>query len=165
MYQRPSDSELLGLLCIEQVGEAFTDQYGRYRQVSFKAKQGNCKDEVTFINIEDASAPMTLTIKVWPTAAPVYDGYTVFNLDVMPWEDLTIEAGNDFIVITSEIDHHPQGFPWEEPAQVFNCVNVMSTNYGEFQSGYRVWLLNAKGEVCEETIPINRPTWWTGEDM
>jgi len=102
---------------------------------------------------------------VWPDREPETDGYTFIRLDDTPWEPLTVEAGTQFLVIMKEKDNFPNGFAWMEPVHEFACATVVSKNYGEFNTGYQIWLLAAKGEVCTETVPLVRPAWWTGEEM
>jgi len=63
-------------------------------------------------------------------------------------------------VTLSELEYAPNGFGWNEPTHTFGCVNVLSMNFGEYNTGYRAWMLEAKGEVCEETVPLERPDWW-----
>jgi hypothetical protein len=41
---------------------------------------------------------------------------------------------------------------------------VITKNHGEFNTGYRVWMLEAKSAVCEETITLIRTVWWMVED-
>jgi len=61
--------------------------------------------------------------------------------------------------------HFPNGFAWQEPEHEFACVTVMTKNFGDFKTGWRVWMLEAKGEVCEESVPLVRADWWTGDEM
>jgi hypothetical protein len=43
-------------------------------------------------------------------------------------------------------------------------MTVLNKNYGDFNTAWRIWMLEAKPEVCTEEITLTRPTWWTGED-
>jgi hypothetical protein len=157
----PDADEMANMECLTQTTDAFDE--GRYRQVYFTASSDNCVQTFTRPSLINDGETQTITITVWPTAYPEFPEYKIFSLDTVPMAEVTVEAGTQFVVITSEIDYHPNGFMWNEPTQEFACVTVQSKNYGEYNSGYRVWLLTAKGEVCEETVQLLHPDWWTGD--
>lgn len=79
----------------------------------------------------------------------------------MPLPPLDVTVGSTFLVVTVEVE---QGFVWEEPAHEFGCVTVLEKNYGEFTTGYRIWLLEANREKCNEVVTLVRPSWWSGDD-
>jgi hypothetical protein len=107
-----------------------------------------------------APATQTLTFTVWPDRQPTEHPMT--DLDEVPLQEVNVEAGTVFYVKLEEIMYFPNGFAFEEPAmEDFSCVTVLSKNYGNFNTGYRVWMIEAKEEVCNEEVELRRPTWWS----
>jgi hypothetical protein len=105
------------------------------------------------------------TFKIWPTAAPDMSAYTVFDIDATPLPEISVTAGTTFLVSLNEMANEGKGFGWDEPVYTYTCVNVLDSNWGSYNTGYRVWMLEAKGEECEEVVPLVRPTWWTAGEM
>ena len=154
--------------CLSPVGEAFDD--GRYRQVSYKVEKCNCVDSLVRTQIAEVEgsteiATATYTFTVWPTALPEFDGRVAFDLDTMDFaQHVEVEAGSQFFVYSNEMPHYPKGFAWNEPKDhAFTCLKVLNMNYGDLAAGYRVWMMEAPREICEEAIPLTRPEWWTEE--
>jgi hypothetical protein len=155
--------------CLEPVGEAFDD--GRYRQVSYKAFAPNCQDVLVRVaGAADSTVQpveQIMTFNVLPAREPVTEGYkVVVDLDVpAAFEgEISVEAGSNFLVKSSELQYIPNGFAWEEPVYEFKCVKVLNKNFGDFNTCFRVWEIQANPEVCTEEVPLVRKSWWTGED-
>jgi hypothetical protein len=153
------------ITCFEHVGETFDD--GRYRQISFKAITVECKYELVRHAVGpngeiDETVKKTYKFSVRPDRVPDYGGHPVFNIDVDPLPLAVVEVGKTFLVETVQSD---TGFLWEEPVgHDFGCVTVINTNYGEFTTGYRIWMLEANREKCNEVVTLARPGWWSGDD-
>lgn len=152
------------ILCFEQIGETFDD--GRYRQISFKAITVECKYEltrylVTSTGETDPNVSKIMKFSVRPDRVPDYGDNLVFNIDATPMAHVTVEVGKTFLVETVQSDN---GFLWEEPVHNFACVKVINKNFGEFTTGYRIWMLEANREKCNEVVTLARPEWWSGEE-
>jgi len=139
-------------------GKAHYDS--RFIQVELIAAVGDCRTEIVRTNRLDTTETQTLIAQVWPEKAPELK-HKVFNLDVEPMvKDFEVEAGSTFFVQLEEFKHFPNGFAWAEPTVEFKCAKVISKNFGEYNSGYRVWMMEAKTDLCQEEIFLRRPEGW-----
>lgn len=157
--------------CLVPVGEGFDD--GRYRQTSYEAVQPDCVDKLVrtsmFIPLPPAKpAQLEVTFTVWYDGEPAHDG-TMIPLDVNAEGNLPlveVNAGAFITLRASEKDTFPLGFPWVEPAAdtEFKCIDIKNINLGNLKTTYRQWLVQTKitGALCEETVMLQRPEWWTG---
>jgi hypothetical protein len=95
--------------------------------------------------VADDTITENWTFTVWPNIEPHVDGSLVLlevdDNGLLPYKE--INAGAFFTTRTSEKEHFPNGFPWVDPAAdtVFTCITVKNTNFGNFNSGYRQWLI------------------------
>jgi hypothetical protein len=102
---------------------------------------------------------------VWPNVELPVDGTLILlEVDETTGALPSIDVNSGALITTrsSSIEHFPNGFPWVEPAQTFDCINVLNANFGNLNTGYRQWLIQAKTvlEECTETITVQRPEWW-----
>jgi len=102
---------------------------------------------------------------VWPERDPENQG-TLIDLDAADIaETITVDGNAYFTVRTSEMTE--TGYTWEAPAPdtVWNCVNLINANFGDFNTGYSQWLFESKDfDVnCEEDVVLTR-TDGAGED-
>jgi len=112
--------------------------------------------------LADDTITETWTFTVWPELPPTVDGQFI-PLDAAVIPEIHVQAGETFYVWLDEKQYFPNGFGWMEPTHEFACVKVLNTNYGDYNRGYRVWLVEANRAVCQETVPLTRPAWWTEE--
>jgi hypothetical protein len=139
-----SEDEVKDLKCFTMVGEAYDN--GQYRQVSFDTTTPDCRDEMTRHSMADDSVTKTYTFTVWPDHEPAWAAH-FYPLDlpadstVVALPEINIEAGTTFYVWLKENEYFPNGFAWQEPEHEFACATVLDKNFGEFNFGYKVWML------------------------
>jgi hypothetical protein len=107
----------------------------------------------------------TMIAQVWPEKAPDMKDKKAFYLDgeaAMPTH-FEVTAGSTFYVVSDESKHFPNGFAWAEPTYAFKCVEVVSQNVGDYKSGWRVWEMKAKTELCKEEFFLKRPENWPAD--
>jgi len=78
--------------------------------------------------------------------------------------EISVPAGSTFYTVLKEHEYFPNGFAFEEPTVPFKCAKVLNKNFGGFNAGYKVWMIEANAEICEEKITLLRPSWWSGDD-
>jgi len=152
------------------VGEAFDD--GRYRQVSYEVVKSDCVDTLIRTSLVNVTPVVTKEFKftAWYDGEPPHDG-TLITLtnDAAPMP-VEVNSGVFFTVRTSEKETYPQGFPFmdltSEQLGALKCIDVKNINLGNLKTTYRQYLLQSKkvAEECQETIVLQRPTWWTGDE-
>jgi hypothetical protein len=136
-----SDEELQAITCLTH-SAAIDD--GRYRQVTFEATTPDCVQPIVRKWATDDTVTETWTFTVWPIIEPPIEGSLVMlvvdeTTGVLPYTE--INSGSKFTVRLSEKEDFPNGFPWVEPTDPFDCVDVVSTNFGNFNTGFRQWLI------------------------
>jgi hypothetical protein len=105
------------------------------------------------------------TFKVYNVALPDFEGGHVVMIDDLPAPfNVDVSAGQIFYVQMDEKRYEGQGFAWAEPTEPFKCLEVLNKNFGQLQAGTKIWMVQAKPEICQETYTLARPEWWTGED-
>lgn len=79
-------------------------------------------------------------------------------------ETVTIAA--EAFITVRVIETQPQPFKWESPVQEWQCVEVISENYGNFETGFKQWVFKAlMSELdCEEDVELTR-TDGSGKDV
>jgi hypothetical protein len=72
----------------------------------------------------------------------------------------------DTYLTVRAVETAAMGFKWNSPSQVFTCVEVISTNYGDFNTGFAQWVVKAKNADtdCTEDVVLTRKD-GSGEDV
>lgn len=101
----------------------------------------------------DQSREQNFSVTVWPVAQPEANG-TLYDLDGGA-RDFYAPGQSFFTVRVSEFATET-GFQFDEPNHEWECVDLLDTNWGNFTTGYRQWLFQAKDDqlTCNETVEI-----------
>jgi len=144
--------------CLDLVGEPYTGTY--YQQIVLKAKTPDCKLSTSFKKLDETSS-LNFNFIVWATRVPPVEGKLV-ELDTLDW-DMTpaqfFEMQKNEL-ITFRANEKPEGgFAWEAPAGKFVCVELVTTNLGNFNTKYAQWVFKAldMDRDCTQDVPLKRP--------
>jgi hypothetical protein len=96
------------------------------------------------------------------TTPEKYTPGEIFLLDEAQW--LTnpvqmVEMEADSYLTVRAVETVASGFKWNSPSvDTFACVEVISTNYGDFETGFTQWVVKAKNTDawCTDTVQLQR---------
>jgi hypothetical protein len=96
-----------------------------------------------------------LEVVVWPTRQPIHIGKLI-ELDSVPFVRNISVMGDDNFTVRVYENATETGFAWEKPMHNFTCVELKTSNLGNFTTGYEQWYFTARDQDCEETVPLVR---------
>jgi len=145
-FQYAVNIEDITLDCLEVIGEPFMNQY--YQQVSLKANTPDCRWSVTFLDAHslaeaDLIPYVAFEFIVLPLRDPPVEGELLLlnDLDLSAGYEVNLHS-NDFLTV--RVIETEYGFKWAAPIQEWKCVDLISSNYGDFKTGYSQWFFQAK---------------------
>jgi hypothetical protein len=101
-------------------------------------------------------------VSVWPQDMSMIANYDLVNINTLPTDfSIDLLVNDELIVIESEIDtFEAGGFVYKIPEET-DCLEIMDFDEISFNTGYRLYKVKAKSEVCEEELQIELADWVT----
>jgi hypothetical protein len=149
------DTSAVTLECLEAVSEPIKNEY--YQQVSLKAISPNCRWSYK-LDHSDGVSHIAFDFIVWPEKEAPVNG-TLVALDTLDFSQLQLVdlKANAYLTVRL-VETATSDFAWKKPDYAFKCVDLVSENYGNFNTGVKQWLFKAKNsdKNCVDDVTLTR---------